>query len=214
VSTPAALEQAQGRPRAKSAGRNWISGFCSTERHASEAKAAEWHQRCKGAFDRPPDERNGNARRVALCSCPEHDTELRCCRCGHSHLAAVDFDPLFRECADTEACIARQLAQREVALNSDQVRMLNECLAAGRAERAARTAEREQRAAQAAESTREPVQVTGDPATPRRGATKKSGRAPRQCLCGCGGMTKGGRFLPGHDAKYHAAQKRLAQEGT
>jgi hypothetical protein len=25
-------------------------------------------------------------------------------------------------------------------------------------------------------------------------------KAPR-CLCGCGGQTKGGRFLPGHDAK-------------
>ena len=25
-------------------------------------------------------------------------------------------------------------------------------------------------------------------------------KAP-ECLCGCGGRTKGGRFLPGHDAK-------------
>lgn len=24
---------------------------------------------------------------------------------------------------------------------------------------------------------------------------------PKECLCGCGGTTKGGRFLPGHDAK-------------
>ncbi len=32
-------------------------------------------------------------------------------------------------------------------------------------------------------------------------------RAPQECLCGCGGMTKGGKFLPGHDSKYHAAQK-------
>src|SRR5579863_2227670 len=27
------------------------------------------------------------------------------------------------------------------------------------------------------------------------------------CLCGCGEQTKGGRFKPGHDAKYHSAQK-------
>jgi hypothetical protein len=27
------------------------------------------------------------------------------------------------------------------------------------------------------------------------------------CLCGCGDRTKGGRFKPGHDARWHAAQK-------
>ena len=37
-------------------------------------------------------------------------------------------------------------------------------------------------------------------------------KQPQECGCGCGGMTKGGRFLPGHDARFHAAQKegRLA----
>jgi len=29
-------------------------------------------------------------------------------------------------------------------------------------------------------------------------------KAP-QCLCGCDGYTKGGRFLPGHDAKLKKA---------
>ena len=33
---------------------------------------------------------------------------------------------------------------------------------------------------------------------------------PKQCKCGCGGMTKGGTFLPGHDARYHAAQAKAA----
>ena len=31
---------------------------------------------------------------------------------------------------------------------------------------------------------------------------------PRPCLCGCGGMTRGGRFLPGHQAKLVAAARR------
>lgn len=33
------------------------------------------------------------------------------------------------------------------------------------------------------------------------------------CLCGCGGFPRGpkSRFIPGHDAKYHAAQKREAK---
>ena len=33
-------------------------------------------------------------------------------------------------------------------------------------------------------------------------------KTPQACGCGCGGMTKGGRFLPGHDARFHAAQKK------
>jgi hypothetical protein len=28
------------------------------------------------------------------------------------------------------------------------------------------------------------------------------------CACGCGGETKGGRFLPGHDQKLRAAIER------
>ena len=28
---------------------------------------------------------------------------------------------------------------------------------------------------------------------------------PKACGCGCGGITKGGEFLPGHDAKLYSA---------
>jgi hypothetical protein len=33
------------------------------------------------------------------------------------------------------------------------------------------------------------------------------------CLCGCGGYPKGknARFIPGHDARYHAALKKAAK---
>jgi len=50
--------------------------------------------------------------------------------------------------------------------------------------------------------------------TPRVAKADKAPRAaktPQECTCGCKGMTKGGRFLPGHDARYHAAQKREAE---
>lgn len=30
---------------------------------------------------------------------------------------------------------------------------------------------------------------------------KSTRRQPRECMCGCGETTKGGKFLPGHDAK-------------
>lgn len=38
--------------------------------------------------------------------------------------------------------------------------------------------------------------------TLRNLATTKVGK---ECKCGCGGITKGGTWLPGHDAKAHSA---------
>jgi hypothetical protein len=33
------------------------------------------------------------------------------------------------------------------------------------------------------------------------------------CHCGCGGITKGGRYLPGHDAKHKKALVEAALAG-
>ena len=33
---------------------------------------------------------------------------------------------------------------------------------------------------------------------------------PRSCNCGCGGQTKGGRYLPGHDQKLRTAIEETA----
>jgi hypothetical protein len=44
--------------------------------------------------------------------------------------------------------------------------------------------------------------------TPKAKATPKA-KEPRNCLCGCGGQTKGGRFIPGHDARFHSRIKTL-----
>jgi hypothetical protein len=38
-------------------------------------------------------------------------------------------------------------------------------------------------------------------------------KEPRACGCGCGGATKGGRFLPGHDARFHARVKQALAAG-
>ena len=35
-----------------------------------------------------------------------------------------------------------------------------------------------------------------------------------ECECGCGGATKGGRFLPGHDAKLKKALVEAAMNGS
>ncbi len=44
--------------------------------------------------------------------------------------------------------------------------------------------------------------------------TPEPTRAP--CLCGCGESPRGkrSRFVPGHDARYHAAQKKAAAEAA
>lgn len=42
--------------------------------------------------------------------------------------------------------------------------------------------------------------------------TKRKIKLP-ECLCGCGGRTKGGRFLPGHDAKLKKALVADARAG-
>lgn len=39
-------------------------------------------------------------------------------------------------------------------------------------------------------------------------AKKKKTKDPKVCLCGCKGMTKGGTFIPGHDARYYSAMKK------
>jgi hypothetical protein len=43
-----------------------------------------------------------------------------------------------------------------------------------------------------------------EPKTTKPAKTRKA-KEPRECKCGCGEMTKGGLFRPGHDARYHAA---------
>ncbi len=54
----------------------------------------------------------------------------------------------------------------------------------------------------------EPV-VKAEAPEPKPARAPRPVREPKACLCGCGGMTKGGTFLPGHDARYHAALKKL-----
>lgn len=39
-------------------------------------------------------------------------------------------------------------------------------------------------------------------------AVTRAVRDPKECECGCGEMTKGGRFKPGHDARMHAKAKK------
>ncbi len=51
-----------------------------------------------------------------------------------------------------------------------------------------------------------PGAVQDAPATAARRGHRR-GRQPRPCLC-CGDATRGGRFLPGHDARLYGELKR------
>ena len=46
------------------------------------------------------------------------------------------------------------------------------------------------------------------PALPKMPRMRKAA-APKACSCGCGGLTRGGRFIPGHDAKLNAWALRV-----
>jgi hypothetical protein len=52
------------------------------------------------------------------------------------------------------------------------------------------------------------VDLSKLPKLPKR---KKSAK-PQACHCGCGAMTRGGRFVPGHDAKLYGIIKRIEAE--
>jgi hypothetical protein len=51
-------------------------------------------------------------------------------------------------------------------------------------------------------------------ATKTKQTTPEPTREP--CVCGCGDKPKGrkSRFIPGHDARYHSAQKKAAAEAA
>lgn len=52
------------------------------------------------------------------------------------------------------------------------------------------------------------------PKTPAKAKAKTNGKGPVECLCACGSTTKGGRFMPGHDAKLKSALVKTAKDGT
>lgn len=184
----------------------YISGFCSDATRVdalagavelrADASPDQWHGRCRGATT------NG-AGKTSLCVCPHHDHHPSCHECGHQYRDhSDDYDPALRRCVDRAECAAR-IAQAHadyVAASplQQQLRSIQADVAAKREERAeARpTAER-----------------------PRK-TPKRAKGTPQRCHCGCGAVTKGGRFSMGHDMKlkgrlFEAARGAVAgRDGT
>lgn len=55
----------------------------------------------------------------------------------------------------------------------------------------------------------EPPSVSEEEAAGLKPQRKRRAKVGQPCQCGCGGVTKGGKFLPGHDAKLAAKVRML-----
>lgn len=118
---------------------------------------------------------------VTLCACPHHNGETRCLICG-TVVGQDEFDADFRVCLDAEAC-ADVLHQKAIAsAHTPVARMIREVKAQARG--------------LDPDAPAKPKREKTDPAQRRQG---------RPCECGCGLLTGGGKFRPGHDAKLKAA---------
>lgn len=150
-------------------------GFCDTGAHA----------RCPWGI------RNGDGQ-IVLCTCrlcfeAEH---RRCTECNNSQPEEVG-DAW--KCLDRDACLAEQ--QRRIDSNPFVQQMQAVRAAREAAEKAQEALGRARAAARPTRATEAPPEA-GEPAPQARVA------GGRDCLCDCGGQTKGGKFLPGHDSKY------------
>ncbi len=151
---------------------NPLCGFCSTGHH----------DQCPGGV------RNGDGK-IFLCQCGcDRSQQRRCTDCNTREPELVGPDWL---CYDRDACAATVSAKLAANPTIQQINASRE--------RAAQ-AQREERQRTAAVRVRS---TSGDAESPepRQKRPARSSR-PVDCTCGCGGQTKGGKFLPGHDSKY------------
>lgn len=147
-----------------------------------------WHELCPGAVFNPgsgevitpgagstPTVYAGELR-YCPCDDPRHTPRvIRCRCCGYRN---PDTDTTDRgECVDRDACRVR-------SATSAVMRFLREC----------QTTRYE--GGQAVQRARRSTPAERGEARAQRAASKA-----RDCICGCGGVTKGGLFLPGHDSR-------------
>ncbi|HEU5046094.1 MAG TPA: hypothetical protein VFT75_18385 [Nocardioidaceae bacterium] len=143
---------------------------------ACGACASGLHNLCPGATYNPA---TGG---LAYCPCEQHVT-VRCTRCGH-HNPEGEYTATHGTCTDIEGCMGRAAARTGA---NPTYAMVQECLNT-RVE-----------AGEVVERKRRPTPQQREAARAQRQARKV-----RDCECSCGGQTKGGAFLPGHDARLLA----------
>lgn len=155
--------------------------------------ASGHHELCPGAIWNPG---SGKVLVPAIGSTPAtYEGEARWCPCQHSEHEGVsqakcrvcgarrnhDELSLRLECLDAEDCHLAASARTE---SNPLYRMLQECQTTTVV------------AGEVKERPRRPTPQQRDQARAERKAAQS-----RPCTCGCEGVTKGGAFLPGHDAR-------------
>lgn len=169
----------------------WLSGCCRDEELvrtgvvASSAPPEEHHRLCPGTIV--------NRGSVKACACPHHDGEPErapadprraCTRCGHDRTDRTKhLEGWSMTCDDVDACNAD--IQRKLRESPNFARMVEN-----------RERDRQRRAELDA---REAAAGTSRP---------KVGRCEW-----CGEPTRGGRFLPGNDAKLKSRLQKLGESG-
>lgn len=167
----------------------WRCGFCATGHHGS----------CPGAVRAKPRGTDPKNQRLIKCHCCKRDAY--CLDCYETDPQQVN--PETWCCYDRLSCRSRV----ESRLTNDAVyRMIQQCKVS------AVNARRRQR------ETAERIRQELDPDEidefdrPLELRSPKASKQPRECECGCGAMTKGGRFAIGHDAKLKSRLKKAVRQ--
>lgn len=171
--------------------------------------------------------------KTGLCrSCPgvvRVNAELWICKHGEQHRAPYcldcknestdDVDPVHWRCLDRHACATRVQVRQE---NNELYQMIVSCIAAGDLERKRKRLDTERALELIDPVTDAEIELLHDAenrADQAAGVERKQTKPkppPRPtsgvCECGCEGKTKGGKFVPGHDAKLASALKKLIEE--
>lgn len=154
-----------------------------------------------------------------FCECGKDHRTPYCHACKNERIDEVD--PESWSCLDGDVCAGRIEARRR---NNELWQMLQRCKSVSAL---ARKAKREQTALalvlrdpladEDIEQRNPEVDLLLNGYTEAKPRKQKPKAAPRPtsgtCECGCTGKTKGGRFLPGHDAKLASALKSGVQNG-
>lgn len=151
------------------------------------------HQSCPGAVkDAHPKQQ------LWICYCCGINN-VRCLSCG----ATEDIDTERWVCTDSYVCQGRVELRRQ---NSPLVTLLQQCKVAAVNARRLRRVETARIWARVPSNEERMLEEARKASTPRRGTTGT-------CEC-CGEATKGGKFLPGHDARLKSRLRNEAKNGS
>ena len=149
---------------------------------------------------------SGGVRRFVDCSCCGAKTPRRCLDCGNPNVEEVH--PQLWECTDSLVCLGRQDLRRQNSRTYQMIQAIKSDLAI------ARRANRQRVAKALSEIPENEDWLLDTQIRPR--AVRQRSRTVRptsgSCLC-CNEPTKGGQFLPGHDAKWKSRLRAAAKAG-